>query len=60
MFNHAYELAFEVLSDQEDSDKIPVEAIIKGLEKRLQSFKDDHTQARMACQQYDCYFDADG
>jgi len=54
-FNHAFDLAFEVVSEHGDPCNIPAAAIIAGLEKRLATLKADPEQVHEACNGYGRY-----
>jgi hypothetical protein len=54
-FNHAFDFAFEVVSEHEDPVKIPAADIIAGLEKRLAAMKDNPAMAHDACNGFDVY-----
>jgi cob(I)alamin adenosyltransferase len=40
MFNHAFDIAFEVITDKEEPDEVTEQELIKALEKRIKSLKE--------------------
>jgi len=54
-FNHAYHIAFEVLSDTEDPNNITKKEILAGLSQRLTNLLLNPKEVYEACEQYDVY-----
>ena len=52
-YNHAFDLAFEVISEHEDPCQIPAADILAGLEKRLAYLKANEAEVHEACNGYD-------
>jgi len=54
-FNHAFHVAFEVISEEEDPEKITEKEILAGFVNRLHGFLLNENDVMEACEQYDLY-----
>ena len=54
-FNHAFDVAFEVVSEHENWRDIPTQEVIAGLEKRLAYLKAHPNEVHEACDGYDVF-----
>ena len=48
-YNHAFDIAFEVESDQEDGEDVTAEMLFAALEKRLQALRENPAEMVEAC-----------
>lgn len=54
-YNHAFDVAFEVVSEHENWRDIPIKDVLAGLEKRLETLKANEAEAHDACSGYDVF-----
>lgn len=54
-FNHAFHVAFEVISEADDPDNVTIDEILVGLSQRLTNLVNNRSEVPEACEQYDVY-----
>ena len=55
LYNHAFQMAFEVISNQEDGNNITEREVLAGLAQRITNFLKNPTETLQACESYDAY-----